>query len=77
MVKKVKAGLLDSINVPSDVRKLPESDLSQLSEELRLEIEKDHPHNVVAKIVAHQVDADSGELHLKCRWRGFTAKLDS
>ena len=37
MVKKVKAGLLDSINVPSDVRKLPESDLSQLSEELRLE----------------------------------------
>ena len=30
-------GLLDSINVPSDVRKLPESDLSQLSEELRLE----------------------------------------
>ena len=37
MVKKVKTGLLDSINVPSDVRKLPESDLSQLSEELRLE----------------------------------------
>ena len=37
MVKKVKVGLLDTINVPSDIRKLPESDLSQLSEELRLE----------------------------------------
>ena len=37
MVKKTKVGLLDTINVPSDIRKLPESDLSQLSEELRLE----------------------------------------
>ena len=37
MVKKAKVGLLDTINVPSDIRKLPESDLSQLSEELRLE----------------------------------------
>ena len=37
MVKKNKVGLLDTINVPSDIRKLPESDLSQLSEELRLE----------------------------------------
>jgi len=37
LVKKTKVGLLDTINVPSDIRKLPESDLSQLSEELRLE----------------------------------------
>ena len=37
MVEKAKVGLLDTINVPSDIRKLPESDLSQLSEELRLE----------------------------------------
>ena len=37
MVKKTKVGLLDTIDVPSDIRKLPESDLSQLSEELRLE----------------------------------------
>ena len=37
MVKKAKVGLLDTINIPSDIRKLPESDLSQLSEELRLE----------------------------------------
>tara|TARA_B100000676_G_scaffold302765_1_gene352260 strand:- start:517 stop:2451 length:1935 start_codon:yes stop_codon:yes gene_type:complete len=37
LVKKAKVGLLDTINVPSDIRKLPESDLSQLSEELRLE----------------------------------------
>ena len=37
MVKKTKVGLLDTINVPSDIRKLPESALSQLSEELRLE----------------------------------------
>ena len=37
MVKKAKVRLLDTINVPSDIRKLPERDLIQLSEELRLE----------------------------------------
>ena len=37
MVEKAKVGLLDTINVPSDIRKLPERDLIQLSEELRLE----------------------------------------
>ena len=31
----------------------------------------------MAKIVAHQVDAVDGKLYLKCRWRGFTSKLDS
>ena len=46
-----------------------------VTEQLRLAIEHDHPDNIVAKIVGHQ-EVD-GVLWMMCRWRGFTAELDS
>ena len=46
-----------------------------VTEELRISIEQDHPDNIVAKIVDHQVVGDV--LWMTCRWRGFTAELDS
>ena len=46
-----------------------------VTEQLRLAIERDHPDNIVGKIVGHEVI--NGTLWMKCRWRGFTAELDS
>ncbi|MBV1934801.1 MAG: 1-deoxy-D-xylulose-5-phosphate synthase, partial [Parvibaculaceae bacterium] len=36
--KRSKTPLLDTVNVPADLRKLPESDLRQLADELRSEM---------------------------------------
>ena len=38
MTRKPKTPLLDKVKVPADLRRLPESDLPQLAEELRAEL---------------------------------------
>jgi len=46
-----------------------------MTEQLRLEAERDHPDNIVAKIVGHE--EANGALYMTCRWKGFTAEMDS
>ena len=48
-----------------------------VTEALQLSIDRDHPDNIIAKITAHQRDDADGIMYLRCRWRGFTSKLDS
>ena len=46
-----------------------------MTEQLRIDVEYDHPDNIVHRLVAHKMD--NGELWFKCRWKGFTAAMDS
>jgi hypothetical protein len=58
----------------SRVRRFAGKDL-HVTEELRRDIEKDHPDNVVGKVVNHSVE--NGTLFLRVRWKGFTAEMDT
>ena len=49
--------------------------LLNMTEQLQQSINRDHPDNVVSKITSHQVH--NGKLWFMCRWRGFTAEVDS
>ena len=46
-----------------------------LTEQIKLDVEKDFEDNVVAKIVGHEVK--HGTLYMACRWQGFTAEMDT
>ena len=46
-----------------------------MTEQLRDDVNKDHPDNIVGKLVGHQVH--NGKLWFMCRWRDFTAEIDS
>jgi len=46
-----------------------------MTEQLKLEAERDHPDNIVAKIVSHEIK--DGTLYMMCRWKGFTTEMDS
>ena len=66
-------------NFPFDVhmtrvRRFAGKDL-HMTQQLRLAAKRDHPDNVVGKIVSHQMHKRA--LYMTCRWRGFTSELDS
>ena len=46
-----------------------------ITEQLRIEIQLDHPDNIVQKLVAHK--PHDGGLWYKVRWLGFTAERDT
>ena len=46
-----------------------------MTQQLKKSVEKDHPDNIVAKVVDHAMH--DGVLYLLVRWRGFTAEKDS
>ena len=46
-----------------------------VTEQLQIDVDKDHPDNVVGSIVSHKMH--DGEIYFLCRWRGFTTELDS
>ena len=46
-----------------------------MTEQLQLEVQREHPDNIVAKIVGHEVK--HGTLYMMCRWKGFTAEMDT
>ena len=45
-----------------------------MSEQIQLEVVRDHPNNIVQKIVSHKMH--NGELYMMVRWKGFTENLD-
>ena len=47
----------------------------QLTEQIRADLARDHPDNVVAKLVGH--DMSDGEVWFRCRWKGFSKAVDS
>ena len=47
----------------------------RVTETLQHDIDKDHPDNIIAKVVKHTVK--DGTLYVQCRWKGFTAEMDS
>ena len=47
----------------------------QLTEQIRTDLARDHPDNIVAKLVAHEIS--DGEVWFRCRWRGFSKAVDS
>ena len=47
----------------------------QLTEQLRVDLARDHPDNIVSKVVQHQ--HTNGVLWFRCRWLGFTAEADT
>ena len=49
--------------------------LLNMTEQIKLDVYRDHPDNIVIKLVGHQLH--NGELWFMCRWRGFTAEIDS
>jgi hypothetical protein len=58
----------------SRVRRFAGKDL-HVTEELQRDIEKDHPDNIVGKIVDHKME--NGTMYLRVRWKGFTAEMDT
>ena len=46
-----------------------------MTEQLRLEVNREHPDNIVSKIVGHEMK--HGTLYMKVRWKGFTAEMDT
>ena len=47
----------------------------EITEQLQLDVQRDHPGNVVQKVVGHQVH--DGRLWCRVRWLGFSAARDS
>ena len=56
------------------LRRFASKDL-HVTEELQLDIDWDHPDNIILKLVGHKVHGD--EMHFKVRWKGFTTEMDS
>ena len=46
-----------------------------MSEQIRTDLARDHPDNVVSKLVDHVVENDT--MWFKCRWKGFSKAVDS
>ena len=46
-----------------------------ITEQLRLSVERDHPDNIVQAIQKHEMRNDT--LYMQCRWKGFTKAMDS
>lgn len=46
-----------------------------MTEQLQLEVKREHPDNVVAKIVGHEMK--HGTLYMMCRWKGFITEMDT
>ena len=56
------------------MRRFASSDLG-ITEQLKLDVMRDHPDNIVQKLTKHK--HDEGRLWFKVRWLGFTAARDS
>lgn len=46
-----------------------------MTEQLRLDNERDHPDNIISKVVSHTSDVE--DIYFRVRWRGFTSELDT
>ena len=46
-----------------------------MTEQLKLDISRDHPDNIVSKLVGHRLH--EGDMWFMCRWKGFTKEIDS
>ena len=46
-----------------------------LTEQIRTDLARDHPDNIVAKVVAHGEHDD--KVWFRCRWKGFTREADT
>ena len=47
----------------------------ELTEQIRTDLARDHPDNIVSKLVDH--DLSNGETWFRCRWKGFSKAVDS
>ena len=48
----------------------------QLTEQIHTDLTRDHPDNIVSKLVGHDV-VDDGVMWFRCRWKGFSKAVDS
>ena len=46
-----------------------------MTEQIRTDLARDHPDNVVVKLVGHDMSDD--EVWFRCRWKGFSKAVDS
>lgn len=51
--------------------------IKDVTVKLQQGIDKDYPENVVEKLIAHDVSADTGRLCITVRWLGFTGDFDT
>ena len=51
------------------------ADSLQLTEQIRADLVRDHPDNVAAKLVGH--DMSDGEVWFLCRWKNFNKAVGS